>query len=128
MVTVSKSTPYMQHFENFLLRKQHLAVDAWGKDDRYVKQVYQPIVDHINASVADETYTKLYPPLWTVDERTTRICRTMLMAEFMVNEWAEAFRGLDEAALEDLAKSFAFENCVQRDELNKALRANALTA
>jgi len=122
MVHVSRSTPYMQLFKDFLGRKQRLAVDAWGKDDKYVKHIYQPIVDHIKESVADESKLKLYPPIWSFEERATRISRTILVAEFMVNEWAEAFRGLDEVRLEELAKSFSFENCVEREGLNKALR------
>ncbi|KDR73666.1 hypothetical protein GALMADRAFT_626014 [Galerina marginata CBS 339.88] len=125
MVHVSRSTPYMQLFKDFLKKKQRLAVDAWGKDDSYVKHIYQPIVDLIKESVADESKLKLYPPIWSVEERVTRISRTILVAEFMVNEWAEAFRGLDEPQLEELAKSFAFENCAEREGLNKALRENS---
>jgi hypothetical protein len=125
MVHVSRSTPYMQLFKDFLERKHHLAVDAWGKDDKFVKHIYQPISDLIRNSVADESHLKLYPPLWSVEERVTRISRTILMAEFMVNEWADAFRGMDEAQLEELAKSFAFENCVEREGLNKALREHS---
>uniref|UniRef100_A0A8H7Y626 Glycoside hydrolase family 5 domain-containing protein n=1 Tax=Psilocybe cubensis TaxID=181762 RepID=A0A8H7Y626_PSICU len=122
MVYVSRATPYMQRFEEFLRRKQRLAVDAWGKDDKHVKHIYQPLIDLIKNSVADPSHLKLYPPIWSVEERVTRISRTILVAEFMVKEWADTFRGLDEAQLEDLAKSFAFENCIERDELNQALR------
>ncbi|KAF9532235.1 glycoside hydrolase family 5 protein [Crepidotus variabilis] len=122
MVYVNRSTSYMTRFKDFLLRKQRLAADAWGKDDQYVKQIYQPISQHIRESVADESYLKLYPTLWSVEERTTRLCRTMLVAEFMVKEWADQFIGLDKNQLEELAKSFSFENCVEREGLNEALR------
>ncbi|KAF9484634.1 glycoside hydrolase family 5 protein [Pholiota conissans] len=127
MVHVSRSTPYMQLFKDFLKRKHDLAVDAWGKDDKYVKHIYQPIIDLIKSSVVDESHLKLYPPLWSVEERVTRISRTIMMAEFMINEWADKFRGLDEAGLEELAKSFSFENCIQREGLNKALTEYAST-
>lgn len=128
MVHVSRSTPYMQLFKDFLRRKQRLAVDAWGKDDKYVKHIYQPIVDLVKQSVSDESKLKLYPPIWSVDERVTRISRTILVAEFMVKEWADAFRGLGEAQLEELAASFSFENCVKREELNAVLRKHSPTA
>lgn len=128
MVYVSRSTPYMQKFHNFLLRKQRLAVDAWGKDDKYVKQIYEPISQHIRDIVAKDSYLKLYPFLWSVEERTTRICRTMLLAEFMVQEWADHFRGLEFDQLEELARSFSFENCVEREGLNEALRNHAPVA
>ncbi|KAF8912128.1 hypothetical protein CPB84DRAFT_1761328 [Gymnopilus junonius] len=39
----------------------------------------------------------------------------------MVKEWANLFRGLNKGQLEELARSFAFENCVEREDLNKAL-------
>lgn len=125
MVYVSKSTPYMELFKDFLLRKHRLAVDAWGKDDQYVKHIYEPIVAHIKEEIPDESKRKLYPPIWSLEERVTRICRTMLVAEFLVKEWAEKFRGCDEARLEELARSFRFEYCEKREGLNKVLRDHA---
>ncbi|KAG6833299.1 Endo-1,4-beta-xylanase 5 [Tephrocybe sp. NHM501043] len=125
MVYVSRETPYMQHFRDFLARKHRLAVDAWGKDDTNVKHIYAPIEALIRESVADEAYLKLYPPLWSVQERVTRISRTMLVAEFLVKEWAEMFRGMDEARLEEMAQSFSFDNCLKRKGLNRELRKNA---
>jgi len=124
MVYVSQETPYMKLFKSFLLRKHKLAVDAWGKDDTHVKYAYQPIIDLIR-SENDPRMLKLYPPIWSVEERVTRIARTILFAEFMVKEWAEHFRGMDEAQLDELAKSFRFENCVKREGLNKVLREYA---
>ncbi len=51
----------------------------------------------------------------------------MLVAEFLVGEWAEIFRGLDEEELDVLAKSFRFENCLKREGLNDVLKENAKT-
>ncbi|TEB18124.1 glycoside hydrolase family 5 protein [Coprinellus micaceus] len=125
MVYVSPATPYRQHFAKFLAKKHHLAADAWGKDDKEVKQFYDPLVSLIEESVEDKANLKLYPWLWSVQERVTRITRTMCLAELMVKEWANLFKGMDEAQLEELAKSFAFENCLKRDGLNEVLTAHA---
>lgn len=126
MVHVSQETPYIKLLKPFLLRKHKLAVDAWGKDDTHVKYAYQPIIDLIRSEVPNDAQTlKLYPPIWSVEERVTRIARTILLAEFMVAEWAEHFRGMDETQLEELARSFRFENCVKREGLNKVLREYA---
>lgn len=125
MVYVSRDTPYMQHFRKFLTRKHRLAVDAWGKDDTHVKHIYAPIETLIRESVPDPAYLKLYPPLWSVQERVTRVSRTILVAEFLIKEWAEMFRDMDEQKLEELARSFRFENCRKRDGLNQQLRENA---
>lgn len=126
MVYVSPSTPYMQLFQPFLQKKYRLAVDAWGADDKSVRHIYDPLVQHIKDNVPDEAHRELYPfPVWRVEERVTRISRTILLAEFMVKEWAEHFRGMGEDELERLAESFKFENCVERAGLNKVLREHA---
>ncbi|KAF5338703.1 hypothetical protein D9611_013365 [Ephemerocybe angulata] len=126
MVHVAPMTPYRQHFANFLARKHRLAVDAWGKDEKDVAHIYEPIENLIKDSVADPSHLKIYPFLWTVKERVSRIARTMLVAEYMVKEWADLFKGMEEAQLEELAKSFAFENCLKRDGLNEILTAHAI--
>ncbi|KAK7460661.1 Endo-1,4-beta-xylanase 5 [Stygiomarasmius scandens] len=125
MVFVKPDTPYRKRFQDFLLKKYRLAVDAWGADDKAVKHIYEPITELIKQSVPNESFRKLYPPIWSLEERVTRISRTMLVAEYLVKEWAELFKGLDEQGLEDLARSFAFENCEKRDELDRILQENA---
>ncbi|PBK61007.1 glycoside hydrolase family 5 protein [Armillaria solidipes] len=127
MVYVNPDTPYMERLRPFLLKKHRLAADAWGADDSEVKHLYDPIVNHIVDAVPDEMKRKLYPPLWTLEDRVTRIARTMLVAEFLVGEWAEIFRGLGEEELDVLAKSFRFENCLKREGLNDVLKENAKT-
>ena len=130
MVHVSHDTPYMKLFQSFLAKKYRLAVDAWGVDDKAVRSIYEPIATLIKEEVLlpeDRTSGKspLYPPTWSVDERVARLARTILVAEFLVKEWAQHFVGKDEGDLEELAKSFRFENCVTRDGLNKVLRDHA---
>lgn len=124
MVHVNPSTPYITLLKAFLLKKHRLAVDAWGASDVAVRHIYSPIVDLIKSNVP-EPYQKLYPPIWDVQERATRISRTILVAEFLVKEWAEMFRGMEEGQLDELAKSFLFEKCVERKGLNAVLRKSA---
>ncbi|TFK51286.1 glycoside hydrolase [Heliocybe sulcata] len=125
MVYVSKETPYMKLFENFLQKKWRLAVDAWGADDRHVRHLYDPLVNLIKESVSNEKHLNLYPPIWGVEGRVTRLARTMLLGEYLVKEWAEHFKGMDEEELDRLAQSFKFENCMKREGLNKELMENA---
>jgi len=122
MVHVSPSSPYMKLQKEFLRKKHYLAADAWGRDETGVKHLYQPLVELVKSAVADKSHLILYPTNWTLEERITRISRTMLLAEFLVKEWAELFRGLDETQLDELAKSFAFESCIERGKLNRVLR------
>jgi hypothetical protein len=125
MVYVSTETPYMTLLKDFLAQKHRLAIDAWGTDDSHVKQFYQPLTDHIAQEIPEE-HRRLYPyPLWRFESRVTRLARSILVAEFMVKMWAEHFRGKSEQELDEIARSFKFENCLHRDGLNKVLTENA---
>jgi hypothetical protein len=57
--------------------------------------------------------------------RVARLARGLLVAEYMVQEWAEHFRGKSKEELDLIAGSFKFENCLHRDELNKIMQENA---
>ena len=125
MVYVSPETPYRTLFNDFLARKHRLAVDSWGVDDGPVKQVYQPLIDHIIEEIPEE-HRNLYPwPVWKLQERIARLSRNILVAEFLVQEWADHFKGRTREEIKDLAWSFSLENCLRRDLLNKALGENA---
>lgn len=125
MVHVSRETPYMQLFKDFLAKKHRLAVDAWGADDSAVRHVYDPLQALIMQEVP-ERFRNLYPhPVWKLSDRIGRLARNILLSEFLVREWADHFRGKDEQELDTIARSFAFENCLHRDSLNKILTDNA---
>ncbi|KAH9940617.1 glycoside hydrolase [Amylocystis lapponica] len=125
MVYVSRETPYMKLFKDFLAKKHRLAVDAWGADDSQVRHVYQPLIDHVVKEVRPE-HQNLYPfPVWKLSDRVGRLSRNILLAEFLVKEWAEHFRGKSEAEIDEIARSFHFEQCLHRDGLNKILTDNA---
>lgn len=127
MVFVSKETPYMTLFKDFLAKKHRLAADAWGADETYVRPYYQPLIDLITKEVAPSPDDqKIYPwPVWKLTDRIGRLSRNILVAEYLVKQWAEHFRGKSEAEIEEIAKSFKFENCKTRDGLNKVLTDNA---
>ncbi|KAG2150454.1 glycoside hydrolase [Suillus clintonianus] len=125
MVYVSQGTPYMTLLKDFLAKKHRLAVDAWGADTAQVQHIYQPLIDHITKEIPQENQD-LYPfPVWKLSDRVGRLSRNLLVTEYLVKEWAEHFRGKSEAELDELAKSFKFENCLRRDGLNKILMDNA---
>jgi hypothetical protein len=124
MVYVSQETKYITLLEDFLAKKHRLAVDGWGADTTGVQHVYQPLIDHVGKEIPTENQA-LYPTLWKVSDRVGRLSRNILVAEYLVKEWAEHFRGKSEAELDEIAQSFKFENCLHRDSLNKILTANA---
>ncbi|TDL17107.1 glycoside hydrolase family 5 protein [Rickenella mellea] len=127
MVYVSRSTPYMELFNNFLAKKQCLAIDAWGADKTYIQPTFQPIIDLLMKEVVpDEIDQRLYPwPVWKLPARVGRLGRNLLFSEYMIKEWAEHFRGKGKDELDLLAQSFKFDCCVHRDGLNKVLTDHA---
>ena len=125
MVHVSRETPYMVLFRDFLAKKHRLAIDAWGADTSAVQPVYQPLIDLIKQEVKPE-HQELYPaPVWKLQDRVGRLARNILVSEFLVREWAEHFAGKSEAEIDEIAKSFAYANCLKREGLNKVLTDNA---
>lgn len=125
MVYVSQETPYMTLFKDFLAKKHRLSVDAWGADTSKVQHVYQPLIDHVQQEVP-EKYQNLYPfPVWKMADRVGRLARSILVAEYLVQEWAEHFRGKSEEEIDAIAKSFSYDQCIHRDGLNKILMENA---
>lgn len=124
MTYVSPDTPYMRHFSRFLEKKFKLAIDSWGSDDTHCRSAYDPFTKFIADNV-DPKYRDLYPfPVWKFETRIEKIGRNILLAEFMVQEWADHFVGLSEEEIVALAESFAFGNCKQREGLNKVLVAH----
>ncbi|KAI5803494.1 glycoside hydrolase superfamily [Peziza echinospora] len=124
MVHIGENTAHMRLFKDFLLKKHRLAIDAWGADSTSVDSVYKPLEAFIAENV-DPKYRELYPaPVWKFEARIGRLSRNMLLAEFLVQEWADHFVGKSFEELDELAASFKFENCVQREELNATLVAH----
>jgi len=58
-------------------------------------------------------------------DRVGRLARSILVAEYLVPEWASHFKGLSFEQLDELAASFKYDNCVKREGLNKILMENA---
>lgn len=66
-----------------------------------------------------------YPTPWRTERHLYRhVFQTFLAASFS-EEFAKLFEGMGKKELEECARSFAFEECVQREGLNRVLRENA---
>lgn len=126
MVYVHPDTPYMKLIAGFVEKKQRLGVDFWGCTDKTgVSHVYEPFVAELKKMIPAHLLKRKYPPVWTFDRQVERVVRECLVSEYLTWEFAELFEGKTYDELEDLATSFAFENCVKRDELNRVLTEDA---
>ncbi|KAL3474117.1 putative cellulase [Aspergillus californicus] len=122
MVYVNPETPYMKLVSEFVEKKLRLGVDFWGCADKEgVKGLYEPFIAGLKKMIPGHLLTKKYPPVWTFDRQVERVVREGLVSEYLTWEYAELFEGKSKAELEELAASFAFENCVERKELSLAL-------
>lgn len=65
---------------------------------------------------------KRYPPMWDVTTHVGRVLRNILLSEELYPEYAAYFKDLSFEQLDGMAASFKFENCVQRQGLNDAIK------
>lgn len=121
MIYSSPDSAYNKLFKKLLAKKQFMAIDTWGTDEVHVKHIYEPLEDLIKENVSEQRQ-RLYPSNWTLKRRVAELSRHILVAEFLVDEWADHFVGKTMEELDELAASFSFENCVQREELNAILK------
>ena len=126
MVYVSPETPYMKLLAPFLAKKASLGVDFWGRDNKDVKHIYDPLFAHLDEVVPKHLQNKRFPsPLWDLKRHAERVLREMLLSEYLGFEMAELFKDKTFDELEALAASFKLENCIQRKELNEILEQDS---
>ncbi|KLT46030.1 glycoside hydrolase [Cutaneotrichosporon oleaginosum] len=123
MVYVNPDSAYIRLVEPFLKKKRALALDAWGCDDTPVRAIFDPMAEWLRK--AAPSIDTRYPPTWRAEKHLFRIVRNCLLSDELCAEYASYFAGKSEAELDEIARSFAFENCVKRERLNQILQADA---
>jgi aryl-phospho-beta-D-glucosidase BglC (GH1 family) len=110
------NTPYMKLVAGFLSRKDSLGADAWGSTDKNIRQVIAPL---------EELFKKEFPgydPYPRGQQREIALMvRNILIADALVPEYCNLFKGLSDEQLVALARSFRFENYVKRTRLEDIL-------
>jgi hypothetical protein len=100
----------------FLSRKDSIGSDSWGSTDKNIRQVITPLEEMFKKEFPD------YNPYPSGQERQISLMvRHILIAEALVPEYCNLFRGLSEEKLIALAQSFRFENYVKRERLEAIL-------
>lgn len=124
MVSLDPGSKWMKTIAPFLEKKRALQLDAWGRyPSKQVEDVINPLVEWIDKNAP--TSKDQYPTPWFTERQITRMINQIWMSKCLSDEFAEQFRGMDEGELEQCAKSFHFDRCLQREGLNKALTAHA---
>jgi endoglucanase len=111
-----EDTPYMKLVSSFLKKKDYLGADAWGASDKNIKQVIDPL---------EELFAKEFPNYNPYPAGKNRhialLVRNILIAEALVPEYCNLFKGLSDEELISIAQSFRFENYVKRERLENIL-------
>jgi endoglucanase len=119
LVSVRADTPYRRRFDPFVAKKERLGVDQWGSDGIGVAEVTQPVQDLVAREFPD-----FDPYPWGRFDFVRTLLLNITLAQPMAHEYADRFRGLDDAELDALADSFAFPSCEVRGHLLDALSAH----
>lgn len=117
LVTVDPASPYLQRIAPALEKKNRLGTDSWGGNDAHTRDVLDPI----EALFARE-FPDFDPYPWGARQWVNVLVRHILLAEPLVDEYARCFQGLTVDGAAELARSFAFDRCIERERLSGVLR------
>jgi len=108
--------PYMERFRGFIEKKGRLGADRWGSTMEENADDLAPL-----HRLMDTEFPSWEPYPWGARYQIDDLVRHILMAQALVPEYAELFRGCSEDELIALADSFALVNCVRRQPLIELL-------
>ena len=123
LATVRADSPYVRRIASVLEKKKRLGVDSWGGSQEYLRPALKPLEDLVAKEFPETPETKSYP--WGAKQRIGRLVRNILLAELMLPEFGECFRGVDAGEAEVLAASFDFGSCELNSELASVVRSYA---
>ncbi|MET8004187.1 glycoside hydrolase family 5 protein [Nonomuraea glycinis] len=109
---VHASGPYLERFGAFIDKKRRLGADRWGSTMEEAGEVVGPL-----HTLVETEFPGWRPYPWGARYQTDDLIRHILIAQALLPEYAELFRGLDDSELLALADSFALAGCVRRQPL-----------
>jgi endoglucanase len=112
VVYAAPDSPWSERIRPIIEKKARLGVDAWGGTDAEIRHIMGPL---------EKLFAKEYPgydPFPFGSKREIELLvRNILLAEPLLPEYAELFRGMGEDEIDAMMRSFRFENCVKREAL-----------
>lgn len=124
MIYTSPTSKWNSTLKPWLEKKKRVQADAWGyTPNKEVDEIFEPLVKWIEKE--SKTAKDKYPTTWDVKRHVNRVVKQCLLADTLQDEFAGYFEGMGFEELDEMAKSFAFGECRQREGLNKILREHA---
>jgi hypothetical protein len=124
MIYTRPESRWNKTIQPFLKKKRDFWLDKWGRRPAAEPEAaLKPLVDWIDC--VSPTAKVTYPTPWNTEMHVTRNVFNTFLASSFVDEFAALFEGMEEIELEELARSFHFDECVQRNGLNQILKEHA---
>lgn len=124
MVHTSPDSLWNKTIAPFLAKKKSLQLDAWGKyPSKQAEDALAPLVKWIDEVCPEAKET--YPTTWATERHLSRAVNQIFVSQAFSKEFALLFKDFSKEQLDEVAKSFRFDQCVQRDGLNKILTDHA---
>lgn len=124
MIHTNPESKWMKTIAPFLEKKRALQLDAWGRyPSKQVEDVINPLVEFIDKHIPRSKMQ--YPTPWATERQIVRLVSQLWMAGCLSDEFAEQFKDMSFDELDECARSFHFDECLQRDRLNQVLESHA---
>ncbi|KAJ5947327.1 hypothetical protein N7466_000342 [Penicillium verhagenii] len=124
MMFANPQGKWIKTIQPFLEKKRAIWIDKWGHQHvPEAEAALKPLLEWIDR--VSPTAKETYPTSWNTELHVTRnVLYTFLAASF-TDEFAALFQGMEKDELEELAKSFHFDECVKREGLNHILKEHS---
>ena len=124
MVYTNPESAWNRLIQTFVDKKRALQLDAWGKyPSKDVEAVLDPLVHWIDK--VSPTAKDTYPGPWATERHVLRAVFQTFLSKSFAAEFAALFKGKSKEELDALAHSFHYDECLQREGLNKAMSSHA---
>lgn len=122
MICTSPDSKWNRTIQPFLDKKRKYQLDGWGRvPSKEPEEALAPLVQWIDK--VSPTAKETYPSVWTTQRKVQRAVFHTFLASSFSDEFAGLFKGMQKEELDGLARSFHFDQCLQREGLNETLRA-----
>ncbi|MGO9658760.1 MAG: glycoside hydrolase family 5 protein [Acidimicrobiales bacterium] len=118
LVYASPTSPYVERIKPVLEKKARLGVDAWGTTGAEVPGIMGPVEDTFSQEYPDFAPYPFGPASWVAV-----LVKHILLAEPMVDDFAQCFSGASGETLDAVAESFCLRSCTRRARLVEILEA-----
>lgn len=119
LVYASPDSPYRRLIADAVQTKGRLGIDSWGGSDVGVRSIIDPI-----DAVFDADFPDFAPWPWGRQPHIAVLVRHILLAEPLAEKFGDLFRGITPDRARELARSFRFDQTVERTGLSELLRSH----